>query len=428
MTERLSGTNRRHVLAGLGALAVPLANPGYRAFAQARARIAIVGGGFGGATAAWSLRRLLPDADITLVEPNPIYTACPFSNLVIGGTRALDAQSFSYAALAQSGVRVIHARAIAIDASLKQVRLEDGALLTYDRLILSPGIDFRWGAIEGYDRAAAQSAPHAWKAGAQTARLRDQLAAMDDGGLVVMSVPAPPFRCPPGPYERASLIANYLKTRKPRSKLLILDHQDSFSKMPLFREAWAEYYPDHLEWRGASDDGRVSRFDAGSLTLSTDFEEIGADVANIIPPQKAGEIAHSAGVADTTGWCPINATSFESTIQDGIHVIGDATIAAPMPKSAFSANLQAKICAISVARLVSGMEPESTVLANTCYSFVAPDQAVSISGVYSNDRGQFTAIDGAGGLTPVGSASGIRSAEASQAETWFASITGEAFG
>ena len=369
MTERLSGTNRRLVLAGLGALAVPFADPGYRAFAQARARIVIVGGGFGGATAAWSLRRLLPDADIALVEPNPIYTACPFSNLVIGGTRNLDAQAFNYAPFALSGVRVIHARAIAIDAALKQIRLEDGALLTYDRSILSPGIDFRWGAIEGYDRAAALRAPHAWKAGAQTERLRDQLAAMDDGGLVVMSVPAPPFRCPPGPYERASLIANYLKTRKPRSKLLILDHQDSFSKMP-----------------------------------------------------------HSAGVVDATGWCPINATSFESTIQDGIHVIGDATIAAPMPKSAFSANLQAKICAIAVARLVSGQEPESTVLANTCYSFVTPDQAVSISGVYSNDRGQFSAIDGAGGLTPGGSTSSIRSAEASQAETWFAAITSEAFG
>lgn len=403
-------------------------DPGARAFAQASARIVIVGGGFGGATAARSLRRFLPNASITLVEPNTVYTACPFSNLVIGRTRDITDQTFTYSSLAQSGITIIHDRAITIDASRKQIGLGSGALLTYDRLILSPGIDFRWGAIEGYDRAAAERAPHAWKAGIQTALFRDQLAAMDDGGLVVMSVPAPPFRCPPGPYERASLIANYLKTHKPRSKLLILDHQDSFSKMPLFKEAWAENYPDHLEWRGASDDGRVSRFDAPSLTLSTDFEDIRADVANIIPPQKAGEIAHSAGVVDATGWCPINATSFESTLQNSIHVIGDATISAPMPKSAFSANLQAKICAIAVARLMSDLEPEPTVLANTCYSFITPDQAVSISGIYSNTLGQFRNIAGAGGMTPTGAMANVRVAEAAQAEAWFAAITGEAFG
>jgi NADPH-dependent 2,4-dienoyl-CoA reductase/sulfur reductase-like enzyme len=428
MTERLSDANRRQVLAGLGVLAVPFMDLGARAFAQARARIVIVGGGFGGATAARSLRRLLPNADITLVESNAVYTACPFSNLVIGGTRDINDQTFTYAPLAQSGITVLHDRAIAIDAGRKEVKLGGGALITYDRLILSPGIDFRWGAIDGYDQAAADRAPHAWKAGSQTILLRNQLAAMDDGGLVVMSVPAPPFRCPPGPYERASLIANYLKSFKPRSKLLILDHQDSFSKMPLFKEAWAENYPDHLEWRGASDDGRVSRFDAASLTLSTDFDDIRADVANIIPPQKAGEIARRAGVVDATGWCPINATSFESTLQNGIHVIGDATIAAPLPKSAFSANLQAKICAIAVARLVSDMEPEPTILANTCYSFVTPDQAVSISGVYSNDLGQFRNIEGAGGLSPVGATSNVRTAEAEQAEAWFAATTGEAFG
>ncbi len=428
MTERLSGTNRRHVLAGLGVLAIPLMDVGARAFAQARARIVIVGGGFGGATAARSLRRLLPNADITLVESNAVYTACPFSNLVIGGTRDINDQTFTYAPLAQSGITVLHDRAIAIDAGRKEVKFGGGALITYDRLILSPGIDFRWGAIDGYDQAAADRAPHAWKAGRQTILLRNQLAAMDDGGLVAMSVPAPPFRCPPGPYERASLIANYLKTFKPRSKLLILDHQDSFSKMPLFKGAWAENYPDHLEWRGASDDGRVSRFDAASLTLYTDFDEIRADVVNIIPPQEAGEIARGAGVVDATGWCPINATSFESTLQSSIHVIGDATIAAPMPKSAFTANLQAKICAIAVARLVSDMEPEPTILANTCYSFVTPDQAVSISGVYSNDIGQFRYIEGAGGLSPVGAMPNVRTTEAEQAEAWFAATTGEAFG
>ena len=400
----------------------------WRAFAKTRARVVIVGGGFGGATAARTLRDLLPSANITLLEPNATYTACPFSNLVVGGTRAIADQTFSYSALSRSGITVIPEQATSVDPVAKVVTCSDGRALAYDRLILSPGIDFRWNAIEGYDAATVDRMPHAWKAGPGTLRLRDQLAAMDDGGLVVMSVPAPPFRCPPGPYERASLIANYLKNHKPSSKLLILDSQDSFSKMPLFKEAWERHYPDHLEWRAASQDGRVIRVDPATLTLSTDFEDIRAVVANVIPPQKAGEIAARAGVADATGWCPIDATSFESTLQPGIHVIGDATIAAPMPKSAFSANLQAKVCAVAVARLLSEMDAQPTVLANTCYSFITPDEAVSIAGVYSNDGGKFTNIDGAGGLSPIGAGADVRRAEAAQAEAWFAAITAEAFG
>ena len=427
MNEAGFPINRRDLMAGIGALAgaglLPLA-----AFAKTHARVVIIGGGFGGATAARMLRDLLPSASITLLEPNAIYTACPFSNLVIGGTRAIAEQTFSYDALAGSGIAVIAEQATDVDPVARLVTCGDGRALAYDRLIVSPGIDFRWNAIEGYDAAALERMPHAWKAGSGTLRLRDQLAAMDDGGRVVMSVPAPPFRCPPGPYERASLIANYLKTHKPKSKLLILDSQDSFSKMPLFREAWEKHYPDHLEWRAASQDGRVVRVDPATLTLSTDFEDIRADVANVIPPQKAGGIAERAGVADATGWCPIDATSFESTLQPGIHVIGDATIAAPMPKSAFSANLQAKVCAIAVARLLSDMDAQPTVLANTCYSFITPDEAVSIAGVYSNTGGKFANIDGAGGLSLLGAGADIRAAEAVQANAWFTVITGEAFG
>lgn len=427
MSELGFPIDRRRLMAGIGALAgtglIPLS-----AFAKTRARLVIIGGGFGGATAARILRDLLPSASVTLLEPNATYTACPFSNLVIGGTRAITDQNFSYEALSRSGVAVIAERATAVDPVARTVTSGDGRVLVYDRLILSPGIDLRWNAIEGYDAGAVDQMPHAWKAGPGTQRLRDQLVAMDDGGLVVMSVPAPPFRCPPGPYERASLIANYLKTQKPSSKLLILDSQDTFSKMPLFRQAWATHYPDHLEWRAASQDGRVVRVDPDTLTLSTDFETMRADVVNMIPPQKAGEIAERAGVADATGWCPINATSFESVLQPGIHVIGDATIAAPMPKSAFSANLQAKVCAIAVARLLSEMDAEPTVLANTCYSFITPDEAVSIAGVYSNEGGKFTNIDGAGGLSPLGAGADVRKAEAAQADAWFAAITGEAFG
>tara|TARA_R110000803_G_scaffold114037_2_gene182470 strand:+ start:2066 stop:3349 length:1284 start_codon:yes stop_codon:yes gene_type:complete len=427
MNEAGFPINRRRLMAGIGALVGAGLLP-MSAFAKTRARVVIIGGGFGGATAARILRDFLPPASITLLEPNATYAACPFSNLVIGGTRAITRQTFSYDKLAGSGIAVIPEQATDVDPVARLVTCGDGRTLAYDRLIVSPGIDFRWNAIEGYDAAAVERMPHAWKAGPGTLRLRDQLRAMDDGGRVVMSVPAPPFRCPPGPYERASLIANYLKTHKPKSKLLILDSQDSFSKMPLFREAWEKHYPDHLEWRAASQDGRVVRVDPAMLTLSTDFEDIRADVANVIPPQKAGGIAERAGVADATGWCPIDATSFESTLQPGIHVIGDATIAAPMPKSAFSANLQAKVCAIAVARLLSDMDAQPTVLANTCYSFITPDEAVSIAGVYSNAGGKFTNIDGAGGLSPLGAGADVRKAEAAQAEAWFAAITGEAFG
>ncbi len=398
------------------------------AFAKTSARIVVIGGGFGGATAARTVKRLLPSAAVTLIEPNETYLACPFSNLVIGGTRDLDQQAFGYGGIAAEGIDVVRDRASDVDPVARTVTLQGGSALSYDRLIVSPGIDIRWGALPGYDEAAAQTMPHAWKAGAQTMLLRRQLEAIEDGGTVVMSAPLAPFRCPPGPYERASLIAHYLKTRKPRSKLIVLDAKDRFSKQPLFLEAWAAQYPDHLEWRGASDDGRVARVNPSTMTVETDFDSLQADVANIIPPQKAAAIADRAGVADATGWCPVDAVSFESALQAGIHVIGDAVIAAPMPKSAFSANLQGKVCAIQIARLLAGMAPEPTVLANTCYSYVTPDTAVSITGVYSNDGSAFANVPGAGGLSPMGAAPDVRTAEAAQAADWFRTVTDEAFG
>lgn len=242
-----------------------------------------------------------------------------------------------------------------------------------------------------------------------------------------MTVPPAPYRCPPGPYERASMIAHYLKAQKPRSKLIVLDAKDQFSKMALFQEAWAEHYPDHLEWRGAIDDGRVLRVDPQMRSVSTDFEDLSGAVINVIPPQKAGMIAERAGVADATGWCPIDPLSFESRLQSDIHVIGDATIAAPMPKSAFSANLQAKVCAFAIARTLSDLSPEPTVLANTCYSYTTPDEAISIAGVYSNADGQLQSIGGAGGISPLAADKSVRAAEAAQAAHWFDTITAEAF-
>ena len=418
---------RRSVLKGalLGGLAasVPI-----RAFAQVNARVVIVGGGFGGASAAQTLKALLPNSEIALLEPNAIYTACPFSNLVIGLDRELSQQQFSYNVLKQRGIKAIADRAVDIDPAAQTVSLMNADTIAYDRLILSPGIDLRWGMIEGYSRSAAEVMPHAWKAGAQTLLLRRKLDALENGQTVIMTVPPAPYRCPPGPYERASMIAHYLKTQKPRSKLIILDAKDSFSKMALFQEAWAEHYPDHLEWRGAIDDGRVARVNAKAGSVFTDFDELISPVINVIPPQKAAEIADIAGVSDATGWCPIDPISWQSTLQPNIHVIGDATIAAPLPKSAFSANLQAKVCAIAIAQILSDLDPEPTVLANTCYSYTTPDEAISIAGVYTNSNGRLESISGGGGVSPLGADKTVRGAEAAQAAHWFETVTSEAFG
>lgn len=419
--------NRRQTVVGLGASLGLMAGWPVRS-ENVKASILVVGGGFGGTIAARQLKALLPASDITLVEANDRYVACPFSNLVLSSDRDIDNQTFRYAGLAAAGIRVVQDVAEDVDPVGRTVRLMSGASLSYDKLILSPGVDLRWDAIEGYDEAAADAMPHAWKAGRQTLRLRLFLEAMEDGGLVVMSVPPAPFRCPPGPYERASLIAHYLKTRKPKSKLLVLDAQDNFSKKPLFLEAWAQHYPDHLEWRSASLDGRVSRVDPANRTLFTDFEDITAAVANVIPPQKAGWISERAGVTDATGWCPVHPVSFASRLQDHIHVIGDATIASPMPKSAFAASLQGRIAAYAIARILNDERPEPTKLLNTCYSFTTPEEAISIVGVYSNADDTLTSVEGAGGLSPLSADVSVRNREAALARDWFRAVTIEAFG
>jgi len=374
------------------------------------------------------LKRLLPSAEVSLVEPNVEYVSCPFSNLVISGLRDLSAQTFRYEALSREGIRIIRAMATDVAATLRTVTLSTGDKLPFDRLVMSPGISFRWDALEGYGESAAKVMPHAWKAGSQTVLLQQQLRAMPDGGVVLISVPPAPFRCPPGPYERASLIAHYLKREKPRSKLIQLDSNTRFSKQPLFTDAWQTHYGTMIEWRGASDFGGVTRVDAGTMQLHTDFDVERGDVINVIPPQQAGEIAQRAGVADATGWCPVNAISFESRRVPGIHVVGDATIAAPMPKSAFAANQQAKVCAIQVARMLSDLAPQATTLANTCYSYTTAETAISVSGVYRSDDGNFQNVPGAGGMSPADNQSGLAAREAIQAVDWFSAITRETFG
>ena len=421
-------TTRRQFLELSAAAAVTVLGPRLARAQTSGPRVVVVGGGFAGASCARALRQADPKIAVTLVEPNATFTACPFSNSVIVGMRELSAQQFTYERVAADGITILQTSATAVDAPAKSVTLADGAKLAYDCLVLAPGIDIRWGALAGYDEAASAQMPHAWRAGDQTLLLRRQLEAMDDGGLVVISAPANPFRCPPGPYERASLIAHFLKTKKPKSKLLVLDAKDAFSKQKLFQAAWADLYPGLLEWVPLSKGGNVTSVDAATRTLVTDFGKHQAKVANVIPPQKAGRIAEVAGVTDRSGWCPIDPVTFESKLQAGIHVIGDAAIAGAMPKSAFAANSQAKVCAAAVATLVAGGTPSSPKLINTCYSLVAPDYGISVAGVYQPTSGQLADVPGAGGVSPSDAPRETRKAEAVLAEAWFRTITGEAFG
>ncbi|MEO1078283.1 MAG: NAD(P)/FAD-dependent oxidoreductase [Pseudomonadota bacterium] len=418
---------RRRVLKDLGVSAGTLALTPLVALG-ATARVVVVGGGFAGASCARQLRSVAPGLDITLVEPKKTYTACPFSNLVVAGQRRLSQQEFDYSGVASAGVRVVHRSAVDVDPVARQVRLDDDSLLTYDRLVMAPGIELRWGALEGYDEAAAERMPHAWQAGAQTQLLRRQLEAMPDGGLAVIAAPESPYRCPPGPYERASLVAAYLKREKPRSKLLLLDAKDNFSKKPLFLQAWQSLYGDLIEWQGASNGAALTAVDAAGMTLQTDFDEFTPDVANVIPPQQAGSIARRAGLTDASGWCPIRPLTFESRLVENIHVIGDAAIANAMPKSAFAANAQAGLCAVQVARLLAGEAPMDTTLLNTCYSLVGPDYGISVAGVYRPTENAWQSVSGAGGTSALDAGSDVRSKEAGYAVHWFDTITAQVFG
>jgi len=424
MTKHRS--NRREFLktAAAGAAALfPLP-----AIAQgAPGRVVVIGGGFAGTTCARFVKRIDPRITVTLVEANPTFVACPFSNGVITGLREIRAQEFGYDKFAGDQVVLQLSPGTAVDPQGRTVTLGNGTQLPYDRLVLSPGIDIRWDGLPGYTEAAAERMPHAWKAGEQTLLLRRQLEAMEDGGTVVISAPANPFRCPPGPYERASLIAYYLKTKKPKSKLIVLDAKDVFSKQRLFQNAWRTLYP-NLEWVSLSNGGKVTSVEVAEMTLVTDFGRHKADVANVIPPQKAARIAEMAGVADRTGWCPIDPATFESKLQPNVHVIGDASIAGAMPKSAFSANAQAKVCAAAVAKLIAGEKPDEPRLINTCYSLVAPDYGISIEGVYRPADGQIKEVEGSGGVSALDAPNSTRALEATFANAWFNTITTEVFG
>jgi sulfide dehydrogenase [flavocytochrome c] flavoprotein subunit len=416
---------RRDAVFGIAASAASLALPAI-CRAQSAARIAVIGGGFGGAACARALRRSDPKLEVTLIESNPVYTACPFSNEVIAGLRGIEAQQFGYHGIAAEGVNMIMQQATGIDPQAHRITLADGTMLAYDRLVLAPGIDLRFDALEGYDEAASTKMPHAWKAGEQTILLRRQLEAMDDGGLVVVAVPANPARCPPAPYERASLIAHYLKKNKPRSKVLILDAKDSFSQQRLFESAWKELYGDMIERVALSQGGRVTSVQPTTNTIVTEFGDHTAEVANVIPPQKAGSVAAVADAADKTGWCPIDPMTFASKLVPDIHVIGDACLGGGIPKSASAARAQGKACAAAITSLLSGKAPEARRLMGVCYSTVAPDFAFSLAGIYQPKDDIFAEIET--GTSPVDAPPGLRSREAGETEKWFQAITGDVFG
>ena len=388
----------------------------------------VVGGGFGGATCAKYLRRADPTLEVTLVTPQRQFVTCPFSNAVLANLQELSSLTYGYDALQNRyGVRVIHDEATALDPATRRVTLKEGKTLTYDRLVLSPGIELQWGALAGYDVAASEIFPHAWEAGPQTLLLHRQLEALPDGGLVVITAPDNPFRCPPGPYERASLIAHYLKTHKPKAKLLILDAKDTFTKDKLFLDAWKRLYPGLLEWVSGSQGGRVVQVDARAGLVRTEFDEYKPAVANVIPPQRAAAIARAVDLDGGKGWCAVRASTFESNVHKNIHIIGDAAIANPMPKSAFAASNQAKVCAAAIVALLQGEPVPTPVLMNTCYSLVAPNYGISIAAVYRVVDDGIVTVSGSDGISPLDASDEVRALEAEYTRSWYANITADTF-
>ena len=385
-----------------------------------KARVVVVGGGFGGATAAKYIRLWDPTIDVVLVERESLYTSCPISNLVLGGYKSMQDIRHGYDGLRRHGVQVVRDEATGIDTAGKKLRLARGGEISYERLVVSPGIDFNFGEIQGYEAAMqAGRVLHAWKAGAQTVELRRQLEQMRDGGVYVLSIPLAPYRCPPGPYERASMVAAYLKEAKPRSKVLVLDaNPDVTSKAGLFKAAWRDLYPGILEYRGNS---KAIGVDAAGMTIKLEVEDVKGDILNVIPPHRAGDIAQKAGLITTNNrWCDVDWRTMESKAVPGVHVLGDATLsAAAMPKSASMANNHAKIAAAAIVESLNGRAPSPMQILNTCYSFVSQHEAIRVSSVHAWDDKDRTlkAVAGSGGVSAART-----SIEASYAWSWARNI------
>ncbi|MEE9448025.1 MAG: FCSD flavin-binding domain-containing protein [Arenicellales bacterium] len=427
--------NRRNFLKAGGAA---VAATGFMAYAPlsfgASKKVVIVGGGMAGTTAAKYIRMMDDSVEVTLIEANPDYYTCFMSNEVITGHRDINNIKFGYDGVKGHGVNVVIDKVTGIDAEKKVVMTAGGTKHSYDRCIVAPGISFKWDTIEGYDEKVAETITHAWKAGPQTVTLQNQLKDMKDGGTVVIGTPPNPFRCPPGPYERISLIADYLQTHKPKSKIIVLDPKDKFSKFGWFMSAWKRHYGygtdnSMIEWIKGSDGGVITSVDAATNTVEAVAGSFKGDVVNIIPPQKAGTIADVVGLSNADGWCPVEGKTFESTLHANIHVVGDAALASPMPKSGYAASSQGKVAAAAVVALLNGEDAPHPTYVNTCYSVVKPGEGISVAAVYGYGEGKIFKVKGAGGLTPNDEIDlDSRAREEKYGHSWFNNITADTFG
>jgi sulfide dehydrogenase [flavocytochrome c] flavoprotein subunit len=427
--------NRRELIKALSA-AGALSLLGQSAFAAVRsktAHVVIVGGGIGGATAAKYLRLAAPDVKITLVEPVKRFITCLRSNDVAVGHMTMDDITFTYDALrSKYKINVIHDRVIGFDPDKKTVQLDAGKTLGYDKLIVSPGIDFIYGDVEGYDRETAETAmPHAWKAGPQTLLLKKQLEAMPEGGRFLMVAPPNPFRCPPGPYERASLIAEWFQKHNPKAKVIILDHKDAFTKDVPFKKAWERLYgfntPDSMiEWIPAAKGGKPKRVDAANMSVTAEAGTFKADVINYIAPQRAGTIAFRMGLTNRDGWCPVNRRTFESEIVKDVHVIGDACVGDAMPKSGYSANSHAKVAVQAIADMLNGKVPGEPSMINVCYSLAGQDYGVSIADIFKVVDNRIVKLP-ASGVSPITDSPAQPLLEAVYQRNWHRTFANDCF-
>ncbi len=395
---------------------------------QARPRLVVVGGGPGGGTLArYAYKDSRGALDVTLVEQSRLHTTCFFSNLYVGGFRSFTSINHNYDRVLREGVRVVHSRAESIDRDKKEVWLADRQRLRYDLLAISPGIDFKFDSIPGYSEAAAEAMPHAWKAGAQTRLLVQKLNAVRNGDTIVIVPPPNPYRCPPGPYERASMFAHVLKRKKlTRCKIVILDTKPSFSKQTLFQEGWAEHYPGMIEWQDPGVHGGIQGVVPRTGEVRTSLATYRAALVNVIPAQTAGRLALDAGLADSSGFCPIDPASMKSTIDPSIFVVGDACIPGDMPKSAFSANSQAKVAAMTIRGELLGARTFPARYANTCWSLIAEDDGVKVGGTYEPGEGKIKQITNF--ISQPGEPEEVREQNYEESVDWYAAIVSEIFG
>jgi sulfide dehydrogenase [flavocytochrome c] flavoprotein chain len=421
---------RRHFtsLAGasLAAATAPLFAPAV--LGQAKPRVVAIGGGPGGGTVARQLAKEAAGAiDVTLIEPQQKFTTCFFSNLHVGGFRSFDSITHGYRNVVRGGVRVVHEWTSTINRERKHIVLAGGARVPYDRLVVAPGIDLKWDSVPGYSEAAAGTMPHAWKAGSQTGLLTQRLNALDDGALIVMIAPPNPYRCPPGPYERISMFAHVLKTKgHKRSKIIIVDAKPSFSKQGLFVDGWERHYPGLIEWQDPKIHGGLVRVDPKTNEVVTELATYKAALVNVIPAQMAGRIARDAALADQSGFCPIDPESMRSKIDANIFVVGDACIPGDMPKSAFSANSQAKVAAMTIRSELTKSRAFPARYSNTCWSLIAPDDDVKVGGSYEPGDGKIKQATTF--VSQRGEPADIRKHNYQESVDWYASIVGEVFG